>query len=607
MAYLRLIKNKIQDWSETVSSALNIDVAVADKNLIRIAGTGDFYNRLEEVCPEDSLFAIVVKSGEPKINLIAKNEPICKNCSNYVNCKENANMSYPLIVDDETIGVISFASFDHEQSQIMNIKKNEYFDMLKQTAEMIEQEIARIKMTNRIKTTITEVNDLINCLNKGIIVINSNDIIININAKALEILGINVSEDKIMDSLIFNWITNIDLNTINKEDLVEYWMIRNDKIRVRYNINKIPIKDNDYYIMISFDRIKEIIDIAKTFENRKEILFENIIGKSKSILNPIEKAKIAAKKDSTILIRGESGTGKELVAKSIHNESLRKDGPFVAINVSGIPDTLIESELFGYEGGAFTGSRAKGKKGKVELANNGTLFLDEIGDLPIHLQTKLLRVLQERTIDKIGSDGETKDVNIRIIAATHRNLEELINEGMFRLDLYYRLNVIPINLPPLRERGEDIFLCSEYIIKNLSEKLNTKEMELSSEVKKLFKEYLWPGNLRELENVLEHCMCFCNSNVIQVEHLPEYFINNRISNYIVDTNISNRKKEYDNESIFVKYNIIDTNKNLEELKCEFEKDIIKKLIDYHGDTAESKKLISKKLDIGLSTLYKKMS
>ena len=579
MSYLRLIQDKIQIWSETVASALEIDVAVADKNLTRIAGTGNFRNRIDELCPEDSLFAKVIATGTPNINL-QKGEH-CINCSNIENCSEFGNMSYPIKSNKEVIGVISFASFNENQTHIMRIKENEYFNMLKHTSETIEKEILGIRDTNKFHNDIAEVNEIINRLNKRIIIINSNEEIVHINTLALKTLNINISNQRIIEKNINDFIKGIKLEDTGNKDIIGSWKINNKDIRVIYSINEIFLRDKEVSLMISFDEIQDIINIAKTYENKDRIDFKNIIGNSSSLLNAINKSKIAASTDSTILILGDSGTGKELFAKSIHNESPRKEGPFVVINCGSIPENLIESELFGYEKGAFTGANPGGKVGKVELANNGTLFLDEIGDLPLYLQARLLRVLQERNIDRIGG-REPIDVNIRVISATNKDLKELVDEEKFRLDLYYRLNVIPINLPSLKDREDDVFICSDYIIKRLSNQMNKEIKTLSEEVKRLFKSYEWLGNIRELENVLEHGICFSQDQYIKLEDLPDY---------ILDEN-----KIQDNR-----------NKTLEELKIEFERDVIEEKIKEYGDTLEGKKLVAEELGIGLTTLYRKLN
>ncbi|MGO1469533.1 MAG: sigma-54-dependent Fis family transcriptional regulator, partial [Tissierella sp.] len=570
----------MQSLAETVALALDVEVAVADKNLTRIVGTGGFYTKIDDACADDSLFAKVLKTGDPIVNL--RREDGCMNCSNKDTCLEFANMIYPIKAEGKTLGVLCFASFDKIQANLIRVKKEEYFNMLKETAGIIEQEIVNINITNRLKRDITEVNEIINCLNKGIIILNSSNEIMHINSRALKILDKNISDEKIIEKDINEFIKNVKLLDNGNEAIVDLWTIDGRDVRVIYTINKIVLGDNEFSLMISFEFINDIINLAKTYENKEKIYFKDIIGNSKSILAAINKAKIVASYDSTVLLEGRSGTGKELFASSIHNESPRKEGPFVAINCASIPENLIESELFGYEKGAFTGANNNGKKGKIELANNGTLFLDEIGDLPLYLQTKLLRVLQERTIDRLGGE-KSININIRVISATNKDLKTMIEKGEFRLDLYYRLNVIPIKLPSLKARDKDIFLLSEHIINIIVKRMNKEKRTLSEEVKELFSEYEWPGNIRELENVLEHGICFSNDGLINKENLPDYIIQEREGR--------NLKKLKGFEM---------KDKSLEDLKTNFEKSIIKDLISKHGDTLEGKKIVAKKLDIGLT-------
>lgn len=226
------------------------------------------------------------------------------------------------------------------------------------------------------------------------------------------------------------------------------------------------------------------------------------------------------KVDTTVLVRGENGTGKELVARAIHYNSPRKGGPFVAINCGAIPENLMESELFGHEKGAFTGASER-KIGKFQLANQGTIFLDEIGELRPDMQVKLLRVLQERSFVPVGSNREIK-TNTRIIAATNRNLEKMIEEGTFREDLFYRLNVMPIFLPPLRERTDDIPHLIENFIKKFGKQHNRQIRAISNQALETLKNYSWPGNIRELENVIEHAFIIENSDTIQILSIPQH-------------------------------------------------------------------------------------
>lgn len=246
-----------------------------------------------------------------------------------------------------------------------------------------------------------------------------------------------------------------------------------------------------------------------------------LIGKSPSFVEALNLLKKTASSENTILLYGESGTGKELFAKAIHFLSPRRDRPFIAINCAAIPENLLESELFGYEEGSFTGAKKGGKPGKFELANGGTLFLDEIGDMPLALQAKLLRVLQDKRVERIGGTRPIP-VDIRFIAATHRNLEELVQRELFRQDLYFRLNVIPIKLPALRERREDIELLLNYYLRKHSVLHDRPFKVFAPEVIEFFKNYSWPGNIRELENVVAYAVSVCSEDVIELKDLQPY-------------------------------------------------------------------------------------
>lgn len=246
--------------------------------------------------------------------------------------------------------------------------------------------------------------------------------------------------------------------------------------------------------------------------------FKEIIGNSGSLRDVLYIAEKASDSTSTVLIRGESGTGKELIAKAIHYNSPRKNNPLVRVNCAAIPENLLESELFGYEKGAFTGA-IKSKPGKFNLADGGTIFLDEIGDMPISMQAKLLRVLQDMEFESVGG-LKTQKVDVRIIAATNRDLETMIKNSEFREDLYYRLNVINIPLPPLRGRKEDISLLVEHFIQKLNSKLNKNIKGITNDCIIYLEKYHWPGNIRELENIIERAINMCNGDLITLNDLP---------------------------------------------------------------------------------------
>lgn len=268
---------------------------------------------------------------------------------------------------------------------------------------------------------------------------------------------------------------------------------------------------------------------------QEKFKFDSFISYAPKMEEVLSVASRAADSKATILITGESGTGKEVLAKSIHYISPRKDRPFIAVNIPALPETLLESELFGHEKGAFTGAE-KAKKGRFELADKGTIFLDEIGDIPINLQLKLLRVLQEHQIERLGST-ENINIDVRIIAATHQNLEDKIKDGSFREDLYYRLNIVSINIPPLRERKEDIVPLTEYFTEKYSMENDRQKLDFSKEAIDLLMKYSFPGNVRELENIIERAVVLSRSEVITVNDLP-----NVVKGYKAEVEIPEKEK-----------------------------------------------------------------
>lgn len=311
-----------------------------------------------------------------------------------------------------------------------------------------------------------------------------------------------------------------------------------------------------------------------------------IIGKSEAIqkiLNLIDKI---SKSDSTVLITGESGTGKELVARLIHMQSPRTIKPFIPVNCAAIPSELLESELFGHEKGAFTGALYS-RPGRFELANEGTIFLDEIGDMPINLQVKILRVIQERSFEKIGST-KSINVNVRIIAATNKNLENAVKDGKFREDLYWRLNVIPLTIPPLRERKEDIPVLCDYFIDKFSTKFGYK-LVLNKEVLELFTEYDWPGNVRELENLIERFYVFSDNGFVKIEDIPE--------------KIRFQENSIPQDLIIDEFNPFATEIDLNELVMEYERKLILHALNMHRWVISRS---AKYLKINRTTLIEKM-
>ena len=314
--------------------------------------------------------------------------------------------------------------------------------------------------------------------------------------------------------------------------------------------------------------------------------FDSIISRSTAMEKIKKRALQVASSNSTVLITGESGTGKGLLARAIHKESPRCSKPFVSVNCAAIPETLLESELFGYERGAFTGAEKNGKLGKFQLADKGTLFLDEIGDMPLHLQVKLLSCLQNRQVDPVGAVRPV-DVDVRIIAATNKDLEEMIRQNQFREDLYFRLNVIPLYIPPLRERPEDISMLVQHIIMKFSMAMGKAVTGIEADAMDVLLSYSWPGNIREVENVIEYAINMEQSDTITVDSLPEKLV---------------RKNKHVNSGSGTGMMHISLKTQLDSA----EKQILRECLNQTGWNLEGKRQAAEQLGISESTLYRRL-
>lgn len=358
--------------------------------------------------------------------------------------------------------------------------------------------------------------------------------ILLLNRSYREFLGV---QEDVIGRPVTEVIENTRMHIVGKKGVPEIAAIQQIKGQSMI-AHRIPIIDEGKVIAVLgtvlFQDVKELASLAAMVEQLKDELtyykqelrrrmgaayhFDQIVGYSTKMRELKKFSHKVAKSDSTVLITGESGTGKELFAHAIHAESKRKMGPFIRVNCAAIPDSLLESELFGYEEGAFTGASRRGKKGKFELANHGTILLDEIGDMPLALQAKLLRVLQEKEVERVGAVRATP-IDVRVIASTNQDLLALIKEGKFRADLYYRLNVVSLTIPPLRERLEDLPELVSNLLKQLAESTGIVVRTIDDEVWSVLKSYSWPGNVRELRNVLERAMHLLEDDVLRKEHI----------------------------------------------------------------------------------------
>lgn len=372
----------------------------------------------------------------------------------------------------------------------------------------VEQELRNSIINKELSTTSGHLDAIINSVSYALLTTNTDGIITRVNNSLCTHFGVNSNQmlGKKIDTIISKWErvwSSINNSTKILDEEVE---VRNVPINGTYLMNASPILvdgTNIQGVVFAFRDMKRIYRIVNKYSGMNaRYSFDDIIGSSPTLLRVIDFAKQVASSPSTILITGESGTGKEVFAQAIHNASPRHDNGFVAVNCGAIPESLFESELFGYDDGAFTGAKKGGRPGKFELANGGTLFLDEVGEMPLDMQVKLLRTLQEGEITRVGGEKPIP-LDVRIIAATNKDLKERVENKLFRLDLYYRLSVIPLRIPPLRERTSDIPILIDYFMRTKSHKLKKERPVLDPETYQMLLSYEWPGNVRELENFIE--------------------------------------------------------------------------------------------------------
>jgi len=583
MELIKIVSN-VQKISEAISSVIRVDVTVVDNNYNRIAGTGRYRNPLSEKVNEKSAFGFALTQGKSLIIENPRQHFACLKCENANNCEEFAEVCCPIYLGNDTVGVIGLIAFNEEQRNAIISNEAILMNFLNRMADLISSKLLEQENTEQIKLLARELEIVLDSVDRGIVAADHKGNIIHYNVKALElinphgnqILSINIKD--IIGSSNFNFLIEKHKGLENKE--FTYKGI-DHHFRGVFDAKPISIGDKNFGIVCSFSNISDLLKTVNNITTGTMVTsLDSIIGSS-CCLNQVKiEAEKASKSTSTVLILGESGTGKELFARAVHFNSNRSKGPFIPINCAAIPEQLLESEFFGYEDGAFTGARRGGKVGKFELANKGTIFLDEIGDMPIHLQTKLLRVVQDYVIEKIGG-RESIPIDVRIIAATNKDLEKKVLEGEFRQDLFYRLNVIPLNIPPLRERKDDILILVDYLLDKCNYKLEKHINKVDDDCLEIFMNYKWPGNVRELENTIEYAVNMCGSSVIKFIDLPK--------------------------RLKVSENIIKSNKSEGIIPIkELEKKEIEKALQYFGHSKQAITKAAEALQLSRATLYRKL-
>lgn len=574
MTHLKKIQEAVIQYARIMAEVVQADVVIVDTDFFRIAGTGIFEDEIGTYVGNTAfVFNDVMRTGKQMIIADPGHHHLCAKCPNGGNCNETYEISAPILLGTKVIGVIGLACVNEEQKEHIQIKQNTYLEFLKQIADMIaakameQEEKERNRELNRI------LREMINQVSQSVLVLDEQNNILTANKAARELL--HLPEEDLSRTVAEIQETGDAMN-----HLQEYMLtVRDRKYTVMGSLYDMKSDSDSANRMLLFSDIHELQNQLYEYSQKARTFGDDgIIGSSAVTRDLIKNIKKIAKANTTVLITGESGTGKEVVARSIWKTSDRADKPFVVVNCASIPDATMESELFGYVAGTFPGAEPAGRMGEFELANKGVIFLDEIGDLPLHLQGKLLRVLQEHRITRVGSN-QSVPIDVRIIAASYRNLHEMMEKKAFRKDLYYRLNVIPLHVAPLRERKEEIEEFVMYFINRYCRLQEKKFQHMEPEVMHLLRRYDWPGNVRELQNVVEFMVSMMEEDgVIERSNL-------NLDLWSISTGIEDKYVH-----------------NIKELE---EKEIQKALWIY-GDSTEGKRRIAQKLGIGIATLYRKM-
>lgn len=581
--YLENMRDELQQIADAIMSVVGLDVTIIDEKQTRIAGTGKYRSVIGSAVPQNSVFEQCINTGLQYVVKEPRKCNVCQTCNGQNSCTEEAEICYPIKTSKGVVGIIGMIAFTPEQKLAFLKKEKHYMHFVSRMSKLISSRLREKVLHEELCYQSVQLRTIMDTVDEGIIGLDHNGIILSVNKWVREKFGIKEEEavGKNIDELLPN--NRITPAMQAQRQLADYEeTLYINGVKDRFLLSVKPFSSNAGKIgavvtLKDFDKLRR--SIHQISESSAILDFDKIKGISPNFLRVKEQAKQVALQEVTVLLLGESGTGKELFARAIHYESRRKNEVFLPINCGAIPDSLLESELFGYEKGAFTGANPRGKMGKFEMANRGTLFLDEIGDLPMHMQVKLLRVLQEKEIVRVGGTTPFK-VDVRIIAATNKNLWEKTKKGEFREDLFYRLNVIPINIPPLRERSEDIGHLADWLLKRYTKIYGKQLTGITEEAKELLSNYTWPGNVRELENCIEFGVIFEKGSLLTSETIAK--------------------------KIHVEDRSPVGNGGLKQMLAHYEQSIIENLLNHYGRDTEAKHKIANHLKISTATLYRKL-
>jgi transcriptional regulator with PAS, ATPase and Fis domain len=586
---LNAIREDAQRVAEAISSSLELETEIVDETLTIVAGTGryrDMVGLKEEGGDLQAgyIYGRVVTCGKAEIVEDARNDPQYDPSVHIGATAELAEICCPIVARSKVIGVIGLVAFSEFQRNLLLERKDQFLDFVHRMAELLGSKAVEAETLQNITVVSNQLRTIIESIDNGILAVDKRGTITHCNQIGAKL--IRRSRRDIIGKRISKIWAGSPISVVLQKGhgydwREESYQAANHTMDFMVTVKPV-VSGND--IIGAVASFRDMADVRKRAYDMivtvKPVGIDDIWGESHQIRELRKTIVQIAQSNANVLITGETGTGKGLVASAIHHSGPRLAGPFISVNCGAIPDNLIESELFGYREGAFSGARKGGKPGKFELADNGSIFLDEIGDMPLRLQPKLLHVIQTKMVERLGG-VKTIPVDARVIASTNRNLERMIGESEFRQDLFYRLNVIPLHIPPLRARREDILLLLDRFLDNYGRNEKKAIKGVSNEVKDLFLSYSWPGNVRELENTVEYMASMETGDIIRMDKVPS-----RI-----------KRKRAD---------VVAPDMPLDALLQKYEEDLLRQKLAEIGDLPGRKEKLAEMLQVSRATLYRKL-
>ncbi|MDL2216245.1 sigma 54-interacting transcriptional regulator [Desulfovibrio sp. OttesenSCG-928-M14] len=583
------IQPYVQSYAEVISKVTRIDVEIMDRSMVRIAGTGVYAGAVgSNLKKAGEIYKEVLRTRSTVLVESPRHHAICAACADKENCRERFSLATPIADAERLYGVIGLVCFNDEDRSRVMASLESYTAFISFLADALALKIGETERLNRATHFLDLMLQAVDVPGQGVMLFNYDGSPLYCNTPARDLLGVTPDRLPAIGSIQRTG------NTLYGYDEFEVSAPNGQIHNLPGRMVELDAGAPGKAVVFVFElptrlaRLAGDMSSAGTFSD-----FDKIIGSSPALERLKSRAMQVSESASTVLVTGESGTGKELLARAIHNAGPRKNAPFIAINCGGIPDTLLESELFGYVSGAFTGASSKGRMGKFELAEGGVIFLDEISAMPLYVQVKLLRVLQERVIIRLGSN-KLMPVDVRVIAASNEDLRECINRHTFREDLFYRLNVIPLDMPPLRNREGDVAILADFFLEKYCRLFNKKKPRLRPSLLRLLESYSWPGNVRELEHVVEYAVNMMPENgILGVDSLPGKLLEE------IQRGSQLKPVEGRNEEQAPLKDAILPLRLLEERA-------IRAALGRFGSSTEGKKMAAKALGLGLATLYRKI-